>query len=311
MPKLLVSASASDSRNLKILHRPSTSHCMLVASLFLHIFICKRFHIQQLLAHLATNQLGCSPSIQNALLQFAGLYHHVWSESLYHDHYLPSIGNQTLKYKIVKLNAAQCYKCNLKMKPKRTAHILGPKPFHYITHRWTYWFLHYIVIEKLKGHLAVTNFWHNAVIKSACVCVHVHLPPSSLGISRRLVGTSMAGLGSERFKDFRMHTASRSLYCADVGWTGDDSQTLTVFIFMEKWLTLTDTYNTGKHVGGNCSKSNGRSTILSLTETNQTVCVMLSVERVHGYDENKMLVSLNVFQTHMKITMLFSGHVQL
>jgi hypothetical protein len=38
---------------------------------------------------------------------------------------------------------------------------------------------------------------------------------------------------------------------------------------------------------------------------------MLSVERVDGYDENKMLVSLNVFQTHTKITMLSSGHVQL
>jgi hypothetical protein len=62
---------------------------------------------------------------------------------------------------------------------------------------------------------------------------------------------------------------------------------------------------------GTTPKSNGRSTILSLTETNQTVCVMLSMERVHGYNENKMLVSLNVFQTHMKITMLFSGHVQL
>jgi hypothetical protein len=43
----------------------------------------------------------------------------------------------------------------------------------------------------------------------------------------------MAGLSSERFKDFRIHTASRSVYCADVGWAGDDSQTLTVFIFME------------------------------------------------------------------------------
>jgi hypothetical protein len=72
-------------------------------------------------------------------------------------------------------------------------------------------------------------------------------------------------------------------------------------------MTPAHTYNTGKHVGGKCSKSNGRSTTLSLTETNRTVCVMLSVERMDGYVENK----INVFQTHTKMTMLFSGHVQL
>jgi hypothetical protein len=36
-----------------------------------------------------------------------------------------------------------------------------------------------------------------------CVCTQLHLPPISLGISSRLVGTSMAGLGSERFRDLR------------------------------------------------------------------------------------------------------------
>jgi hypothetical protein len=62
---------------------------------------------------------------------------------------------------------------------------------------------------------------------------------------------------------------------------------------------------TGKYAGGKCSISNGRSTILSLTETNRTVCVMLSVERVDGYDENKMFLNTHENQ------MFFSGYVQL
>jgi hypothetical protein len=39
-----------------------------------------------------------------------------------------------------------------------------------------------------------------------------------------------------------------------------------------------------------------------MTETDQRVCVILSVERAYGYDENEMLVFLNVFKHTKTIT---------